>query len=158
VWPLKTSQRTRDDMEDHLLLVFMGFTRSAGKILKEQDARSKRNGKDMIANLHFVKQLGRDVKEALEAGDLQQFGDLMNAHWEYKKGRSESMNNERIDRWYELARRNGAIGGKLICAAGGGFLMFLCQEGSRIRHVLTAEGLDEVRFRFDFEGTKIILQ
>lgn len=158
VWPLKISQRTLYDMEDHLLLFFTGYTRSAGEILKEQDARSKRNDKEMIANLHFVKQLGRDIKDALEEGNLQQFGELMNAHWEYKKGRSKSMSNDRIDQWYELARHNGALGGKLIGAGGGGFLMFLCQEGSRVRHLLTEEGLEEVRFRFDFEGTKVVLQ
>ena len=87
----------------------------------------------MIANLHFVKQLGRDSKDALEDGDLQQFGELMNTHWEYKKGRSQSMSNDRINHWYDLARKNGALGGKLIGAGGGGFLMFLCQEGSRVR-------------------------
>jgi D-glycero-alpha-D-manno-heptose-7-phosphate kinase len=158
VWPLKISQRTLYDLEDHLLLFFTGYTRSAGEILQEQDSRSKRNDKDMIGNLHFIKQLGRDIKEALEEGDLQRFGEYMNVHWEYKKERSKSMSNDRINHWYELARKNGALGGKLIGAGGGGFLMFLCEEGSRVRHVLTEEGLDEVRFRFDFEGTKVVLQ
>jgi D-glycero-alpha-D-manno-heptose-7-phosphate kinase len=157
-WPLKISQRTLYDMEDHLLLFFTGYTRAAGEILREQDVRSKRNDTGMIANLHFVKQLGREIKEALEGGDLQRFGELMNNHWEYKKGRSKSMSNDRIDHWYNLARSNGALGGKLIGAGGGGFLMFLCQEGSRVRQLLTEEGLEEVRFRFDFEGTKVILQ
>ena len=87
VWPLKISQRTLYDLEDHLLLFFTGYTRSAGEILKEQDARSKQNDREMIANMHFVKQIGRDIKDALEAGDLQRFGELMNIHWEHKKGR-----------------------------------------------------------------------
>ncbi len=158
VCPLKISQRTVYDMEDHLLMFFTGYTRSAGNILKEQDDRSKQNDKEMIANMHFVKKLGEDIKDALEGDRLQRFGELMNIHWDYKKERSRSMSNDRINHWYELARKNGAIGGKLIGAGGGGFLMFLCQEGSRVRHVLTEEGLDEVRFRFDFEGTKVILQ
>ena len=68
------------------------------------------------------------------------------------------MSNERIDHWYNLARANGAIGGKLIGAGGGGFLMFLCHEGARVRQVIAEEGLEEVRFRFDFEGTKVVLQ
>ena len=157
VWPLKISQRTLYDMEDHLLLFFTGYTRSAGEILKEQDARSKKNDHEMMTNMHFVKQLGRDIKESLEAGKLQRFGELMNTHWEYKKGRSKSMSNERIDHWYQLARKNGALGGKLIGAGGGGFLMFLCQEGSRVREVMADQGLEEVRFRFDFEGTKVLL-
>jgi D-glycero-alpha-D-manno-heptose-7-phosphate kinase len=158
VWPLKISQRTLYDMEDHLLLFFTGYTRSAGEILKEQDTRSKQHDPEMIANMHFVKQLGRDIKDALEGGNLQGFGELMNTHWEYKKGRSRSMSNERIDHWYNLARANGAIGGKLIGAGGGGFLMFLCQEGARVRQVMADEGLEEIRFRFDFEGTKVVLQ
>jgi D-glycero-alpha-D-manno-heptose-7-phosphate kinase len=158
VWPLKISPQTLYDLEDHLLLFFTGYTRAAGAILREQDSRSKENDPGMIANMHFVKQLGRDVKEALEAGDLTRFGKLMNTHWEYKKGRSSAMSNDRIDHWYQLARSHGALGGKLIGAGGGGFLMFLCQEGSRVRQVLTAEGLQEMRFRFDFEGTKVMLQ
>jgi D-glycero-alpha-D-manno-heptose-7-phosphate kinase len=158
VWPLKISQRTLYDMEDHLLLFFTGYTRSAGEILREQDARSKKNDPEMMTNMHFVKQLGRDIKESLEAGNLQRFGELMNTHWEYKKGRSRSMSNERIDHWYQVARKNGAVGGKLIGAGGGGFLMFLCQEGSRVRQVMAEQGLEEIRFRFDFEGTKVILQ
>ena len=157
-WPLKISQRTLYDMEDHLLMFFTGYTRSAGEILKEQDSRTKKNDNEMVANMHFVKQLGRDIKDALEAGNLQGFGELMNTHWEYKKGRSKSMSNDRIDHWYQLARSHGAIGGKLIGAGGGGFLMFLCQEGSRVRQVMAEEGLEEVRFRFDFEGTKVVFQ
>ena len=112
----------------------------------------------MVANLHFVKQIGRDSKDALEAGDLQRFGELMNTHWEHKKGRSKSMSNDRIDHWYQLARTNGALGGKLIGAGGGGFLMFLCQDTTRMRQVMAEEGLEEVRFRFDFEGTKVVFQ
>ena len=158
VWPLKISQRTLYDMEDHLLLFFTGYTRSAGDILREQNDRSKQNDKNMISNMHFVKQLGMDIKNALEGGDLQRFGELMNIHWEYKKERSKSMSNDQINHWYELARSNGALGGKLIGAGGGGFLMFLCEEGSRVRHMLTEEGLEEIRFRFDFEGTKVVLQ
>jgi D-glycero-alpha-D-manno-heptose-7-phosphate kinase len=157
-WPLKISQRTLYDLEDHLLLFFTGYTRSAGEILKEQDAKSKRHDSNMIANLHFVKQIGRETKEVLERGELQQFGELMNTHWEYKKGRSASMSNDRIDHWYQLARNHGALGGKLIGAGGGGFLMFLCEEGARVRQVMAEEGLEEVRFRFDFEGTKVIFQ
>src|SRR5262249_44829096 len=89
-WPLESSQRTLYDLEDHLLLFFTGYTRSAGQVLKEQEVKSRKHDSSMIANLHFVKQLGRDIKEALEAGNLAQFGELMNTHWEYKKGRSSA--------------------------------------------------------------------
>jgi D-glycero-alpha-D-manno-heptose-7-phosphate kinase len=157
-WPLNVSQDTLHDMEDHLLLFFTGYTRSASEILKEQDVKSKKNDQSMIANLHFIKQIGRDVKEALEAGDLKRFGELMNIHWEHKKGRSSSMSNERINHWYALAMQNGSLGGKLIGAGGGGFLMFLCEERARVRQAMAEQGLEEVRFRFDFEGTKVVIQ
>src|SRR5262249_38523451 len=109
-WPLKLSQRTLHDLEDHLQLFFTGYTRSAGEILKEQDTRSKKHDANMIANLHFVKQIGREIKEALEGGDLEKFGELMNAHWEYKKARSQAMSNDRINHFYDLAMANGALG------------------------------------------------
>jgi D-glycero-alpha-D-manno-heptose-7-phosphate kinase len=157
-WPLKISPNTLYELEDHLLLFFTGYTRSAGEILKEQDSKSKKNDHSMITNLHFVKQLGRDIKDALEEGDVSRFGELMNAHWEHKKKRSPAMSNERINHWYDLAMRAGAKGGKLIGAGGGGYLMFLCEERARVRQVLAEEGLEEVRFRFDFEGTKVIVQ
>jgi D-glycero-alpha-D-manno-heptose-7-phosphate kinase len=157
-WPLKLSQRTLYDLEDHLQLFFTGYTRSAGEILKEQDTKSKKHDPGMVNNLHFVKQIGREIKQALEAGDLAKFGELMNVHWEHKKARSSGMSNQRINHFYDLAMANGAIGGKLIGAGGGGFLMFLCQERARVREVMAGEGLEEVRFHFDFEGTKVILQ
>jgi len=157
-WPLKISQRTLYDMEDHLLLFFTRSTRKAGAILKEQDVKSKANDANMVANLHFVKQLGRDIKEALEAGDLKRFGELMIAHWEYKKARSSSMSDDQINHWYELAMSNGALGGKLVGAGGGGFLLFLCENQARVRRVMADEGLEEVRFRFDFEGTRVLIQ
>lgn len=157
-WPLKASQRTLYDLEDHLLLFFTGYTRSAGEILKEQDVKSRKHDQSMIANLHFIKQIGRDTCEAFEAGDLQRFGELMNLHWDYKKARSPGMSNGKIDHWYEVARQNGALGGKLIGAGGGGFLMFLCEDRARLRKAMAEEQLDEVRFRFDFEGTKVVVQ
>jgi D-glycero-alpha-D-manno-heptose-7-phosphate kinase len=157
-WPLKIDQNTIYELEDHLLLFFTGYTRSAGEILKEQDAKSKKNDQNMITNLHFVKQIGRDIKDALEAGNLQWFGELMNIHWEHKKERSPAMTNERINHWYDLAIQAGAKGGKLIGAGGGGYLMFLCEERARVREVMAQEGLEEIRFRFEFEGTKVIIQ
>jgi D-glycero-alpha-D-manno-heptose-7-phosphate kinase len=155
-WPLKISTETLYNLEDNLLLFFTGYSRSASSILKEQDDKSKQKATDMIDNLHFVKDLGVKSQQALERGDLREFGDLMNVHWEHKKKRSGGMSNSKIDEWYELARKNGAIGGKLIGAGGGGFLMFYTEDKVRLRRALTAATLTEVRFRFDFEGTKIV--
>lgn len=153
---LRLSQETLYNMEDHLLLFFTGFSRSASTVLKEQDEKSKKNDESMIDNLHFVKEIGIKSKVAFEKGDLDEFAHLMNVHWEYKKQRSNSMSNDRINTWYDLALKNGAIGGKLIGAGGGGFLMFYTEDNRKLRHAMVHEGLREVRFRFDFEGSKVV--
>jgi D-glycero-alpha-D-manno-heptose-7-phosphate kinase len=155
--PLVISMETMFDLEDNLILFFTGVSRSAGSILKDQQIRSQNNEADMLKNLHFVKELGYRSKEALESGDMILFGELMNEHWEHKKCRSAGMSNPQIDDWYDLAMKNGAIGGKLVGAGGGGFLMFLAQDRNKLRHTMSAEGLEEVRFRFDFEGTKVVM-
>ena len=157
-WPLKIDTDTLYNLEDNLLLFFTGYTRSASSILKEQDDKSKQNDREMNTNLHFIKELGRESKEALEAGNLVRFAELMNVHWEHKKQRSANMSSNHIDQWYDLARQNGALGGKLIGAGGGGFLMFYTDDKVRLRHAMREAGLQEVRFRFDFEGTKVIAQ
>jgi D-glycero-alpha-D-manno-heptose-7-phosphate kinase len=155
-WPLKMDTDTLYSLEDNLLLFFTGYSRPASEILREQDTKSKQNDREMMANLHFVKELGRESKEALEVGDLERFAELMNMHWEYKKQRSGQMTNGEIDRWYALGRKNGALGGKLIGAGGGGFLMFYAVDKVHLRRAMREAGLQEVRFRFDFEGTKVI--
>ena len=155
--PLQVSMQTLFELEDQLLLFFTGFSRSAGSILKDQNTRSKQSDQEMLNNLHYVKELGYRSKEALESGNTQHFGELMHEHWEHKKRRSGGMSNSQIDQWYQLALQNGAIGGKLVGAGGGGFLMFLAEDHTRLRKVMSQAGLEEVRFRFDFEGTKIIL-
>jgi D-glycero-alpha-D-manno-heptose-7-phosphate kinase len=155
-WPLEVSEETLFNLEDNLLLFFTGYSRSASALLKEQDDKTRQSDSDMTANLHFVKELGLRSKEALETGDLEEFGRLMNVHWEHKKRRCSGMTTGRIDEWYDCAIRNGAIGGKLIGAGGGGFLMFYAKDKTRLRHTMREQGLREVRFRFDFEGTRII--
>ncbi len=157
VWPLPIDSETLYNLEDNLVLFFTGYSRSASSILKEQDQRSKQNDKQMVENLHFVKDLGYQSLEALKEGNLRHFAELMNVHWEHKKKRSGSMSNGDIDRWYHLALDNGAVGGKLIGAGGGGFLLFYTENKTRLRHAMAQAGLQEVRFRFDFEGTKTIL-
>ena len=105
-----------------------------------------------------MKKLGFESKQALEAGDLRRFAEIMHVHWEHKKARSKGMSNGSIDEWYELGRENGAIGGKLIGAGGGGFLMFYTEDKTRLRHAMREVGLREVRFRFDFQGTTLVTQ
>jgi D-glycero-alpha-D-manno-heptose-7-phosphate kinase len=155
--PLAIGMDTMFDLEDHLLLFFTGFSRSAGNILKDQNTRTKQSDDEMLKNLHFVKELGLRSKKALEQGYAALFGELMHEHWEHKKRRSGGMSNPRIDEWYELGMKNGAVGGKLVGAGGGGFLMFYASDRNKLRHTMAKAGLEEVRFRFDFEGTKVVL-
>lgn len=155
--PLGISMDTMFDLEDNLLLFFTGFARSASGILKDQNVRSQKNDAEMLANLHYVKELGYRSKEALESGNTEQFGELMHEHWEHKKRRSGGMSNPKIDEWYELGMKNGAVGGKLVGAGGGGFLMFMAHDRNKLRRTMAAAGLEEVRFRFDFEGSKVVM-
>ena len=156
-WPLNISTETRYTLEDNLLLFFTGYSREASSILKEQDDKSKRDDREMIENLHYVKDMAKRSQNALESGNLNEFANIMKEHWEYKKQRSGSMSNPKIDEWYNLAIENGAMGGKLIGAGGGGFLMFYSEDKTRLRHTMAKAGLQEVRFHFDFEGTKIVV-
>lgn len=158
VTPLKLGSHTLHELEDNLVLFFTGFTRSASSILKDQDSRSCKKDPEMLDNLHFTKRVGLESKEALELGDLRRFAELMHLHWERKRCRSVGMSNAAIDRWYELARSNGALGGKLVGAGGGGFLLLYAEEKTRLRKALLDAGLKEVRWRFDFQGTTVISQ
>lgn len=155
--PLKVSMDTLFDLEDNVLLFFTGYSRSASGILKDQNTRTENSDNDMLKNLHFVKELGYRSKIALEAGDVVRFGELMHEHWEHKKRRSGGMSNPKIDEWYGLGMKNGAVGGKLVGAGGGGFLMFYAADRNKLRHAMSKAGLEEVRFGFDFEGTKVVL-
>jgi D-glycero-alpha-D-manno-heptose-7-phosphate kinase len=152
--PLSLGQSSLHHLEDHLLLFFTGFARSASDILEDQDQRTKQADVAMIENLHYIKELGRRSRRALESGAPATFGEIMHEHWERKRKRSAGMSNPQIDEWYELGRGAGAIGGKLVGAGGGGFLMFYTLEPNRLRTAMEHAGLAEVRFRFDFEGTK----
>ena len=153
---LNISKEILYNLEDHLLLFFTGFSRSASNVLKEQDEKSKSNDSSMIDNLHFVKDLGYKSKKAFESGDLDEFASLMNVHWDYKKQRSDVMSNDQINTWYDIAMKNGALGGKLIGAGGGGFLMYYTEDTKKLRKAMAREGLQEVRFRFDFDGSKVV--
>jgi D-glycero-alpha-D-manno-heptose-7-phosphate kinase len=165
--PLRMQPHDLVDLQDHLLLFFTGYSRSANDILKEQDdavrmthepsPEAKKLSTDMLDNLHFVKELGEQIGTALEKGDIDGFGRLMNVHWEHKKKRSKGMSTNKIDEWYELAMKNGALGGKLIGAGGGGFLMFLADDKRRLRKTMREAGMTDVPFRFDQLGAQVVL-
>jgi D-glycero-alpha-D-manno-heptose-7-phosphate kinase len=154
--PLKLPMDAMFNLEENLLLFFTGFARSAGDLLSDQNRRTIAHEQEMLSHLHYVKELGLRSRDALESGDTRQFGELLHEHWDHKRRRSKNMSNSQIDAWYELGRRNGAIGGKLVGAGGGGFLMFYSEDHRRLRSAMAGAGLEEVRFRFDFEGTKVL--
>jgi D-glycero-alpha-D-manno-heptose-7-phosphate kinase len=156
--PCQISEETLFNLEDNLLLFFTGYSRSASAILQDQNDRSKKNDQTMLENLHFTKDLGLKSLVALETGRLDDFAQLMDVHWQHKKVRSSGMSNVQINEWYDHAMRNGALGGKLIGAGGGGFLMFYAGDKTKLRHAMREKGLKEVRFRFDFEGSKVVAQ
>jgi len=156
--PCKIAEETLFNLEDNLLLFFTGYSRSASGILKDQNDRSKANDQSMLDNLHFTKELGYKSLDALEGGNLEEFARLMDVHWQRKKARSSGMSNQHINDWYDHAMAHGALGGKLIGAGGGGFLMFYAHDKLKLRHAMREKGLQEVRFRFDFEGSKVVAQ
>jgi len=156
-WPLALRQETREELEDGLVLFFTGYSRSASSILQEQDQRSRAQDDEMIRNLDYVKELGLRSKKVLESGALDDFGALMNEHWEYKKERSHGMSNPVINELYDHALANGALGGKLVGAGGGGFLLFYTTDKPRLVRAMRNKGLNEVRFHFDFQGTTVLI-
>jgi D-glycero-alpha-D-manno-heptose-7-phosphate kinase len=156
VTPLNLSDDTLAKFEDRVLMFSTGIVRQAPEILRDQDDKTKQRSDYMISNLHHIKQIGCESKSRLEAGRLEDYGKLLHEHWEMKRARSKSISNGQIDSWYGVARANGAIGGKLIGAGGGGFLMFMADDPKRLRQAMAAEGLRELRYKFDFEGTRII--
>jgi D-glycero-alpha-D-manno-heptose-7-phosphate kinase len=168
--PLEMQPHDLVDLQEHLLLFFTGYSRSANDILREQDdavkgkAAPANNGEaeklshEMLENLHFTNELGLKIGTSLEKGEIDEFGRLMNVHWEHKKKRSKNMSSGPIDQHYELAMKNGAIGGKLIGAGGGGFLMFLADDKRRLRKAMREAGLKDVPFRFDTLGAQVVLR
>lgn len=158
VSPLQIAADTMHDLEDNLLMFFTGYSRNASVVLADQKKKTETNDADMIANLDFIKELGMSIKKALEEGRAEEFGQLMHEHWLHKQKRSVGMSNANINRWYDIARANGAIGGKLIGAGGGGFLLFYASDRKALRKAMAQENLAEVRFRFDHEGSKVLVR
>ena len=155
--PLRISEETFDKLTDNLLLFFTGYSRSASNILKEQDQKSKQDDQEMNDNLNYVKEIGFKSKKLLEDGDLVEFAKLMDVHWQHKKKRSNNMSNSKINEWYDLAMQNGAIGGKLIGAGGGGFLMFYSENPQKLSFAMKKKGIQEVDFNFENSGSSNLI-
>jgi len=156
--PLKISEKNLDKLESNLLLFYTGFTRRSKKILITQKNNSKTKKSKMIKKLDKIKELGLKTKKMLEKGEFENFAETMNRHWFEKKQRSKVMTNDKIDFYYNQGLKNGAIGGKLVGAGGGGFLMFYANDKEKLKKFFLRENVEEVEFKFDFEGSKIIMQ
>ncbi len=155
---LNVSTDTLCQLEENLLMFFTGYSRSSETILKDQKARTDTEDEEMLKNLHYTKELGYATQEALEQGDVERYGEIMHEHWQHKRARSKGMSNQCIDHWYDVGRANGAKGGKLIGAGGGGFLLFLAEDRQRLRKAMAAEGLEELRFKFDHDGSVVMVR
>lgn len=159
VSPLNISITTVEEFRNSVLLFFTGITRRSSDILEAQKQDTRKGDSKVVDSLHHTKELGYRIKEVLEQGDLDRFGSLLDEHWWIKKRRCGRISNPRIDRWYEIAKKNGAVGGKIMGAGGGGFFMFYSRNNhkSRLRQALTAAGLREMPYDFDFEGAKVLV-
>jgi len=159
VEPLHLDEEVLEQLESNLLFFFTGKERSASEILQEQDDKSKQNDTAMIDNLHQIKDIGLKTRECLEKGNIDMLGELLHVHWETKKKRSEKMSDPFIDECYDMARKKGALGGKLMGAGGGGFFMFYCQNGEKymVTQALHKLGLRRERFKIDWDGARVLL-
>tara|TARA_A100001388_G_C28774586_1_gene506412 strand:+ start:2880 stop:3854 length:975 start_codon:yes stop_codon:yes gene_type:complete len=153
---LEVKQDTYKKLEQNLLLFFTGYTRSASKILKKQNVMSNKKNPEMLKNLNEVKKIGYQSCHLLENNDLDQFGELLNYNWKKKIERSPEGVNKRIKFLYNDALNNGAIGGKLVGAGGGGFLMFYCRDKKSLKKRMSKFNIQELNFHFDNRGTKTI--
>ncbi len=154
---LKMKNANIKKLEKNLLMFFTGQTRSSKKILITQKNKTEKNNKKMIENLIKIKEMGLEVKKILEKGDLDHFGEIMNRHWYEKKKRSNQMTNYFIEKLYKDALKNGAIGGKLVGAGGGGFLLFYCHDTRKLKKFFKNKNIEEIDFKFEFNGTQTIM-
>jgi D-glycero-alpha-D-manno-heptose-7-phosphate kinase len=157
-YPLHLSEDALDQLESNTLLFYTGIRRSASSVLSLQNKESSLDKEKVIQSLHQIKNTGKEIKEAFEKEDLSKFGQLLDLHWQTKKNLSDKISANQIDLWYEKAKENGALGGKLMGAGGGGFFMFYCDNGKNgFRKTMEKEGLWEMRFHIDFEGSKVLV-
>jgi len=159
VSPLDLDHETVYELENRLMMFYTNIERDTNAILTEQSRKVQVHETQAVRSMHSIKEIGCQIKKALEDGNVNEFGKLMHEHWMEKKKVSDKMSGPRIDSWYEKAMQNGAVGGKLMGAGGGGFLLFCSENGKRkqLRSAMEAEGLRFMDFRFDWEGSKVLV-
>jgi D-glycero-alpha-D-manno-heptose-7-phosphate kinase len=161
VEPVNMPEESRDELENNLMIFYTGITRYASDILQEQNKKSKQKDKGTLDTLHEIKRIGVETKKALERGDVDKLGEFLDVHWQTKKQLSKAISNPYLDECYALAKKHGALGGKIMGAGGGGFFMFYHngsnKEKTAFTKVLATKKLKKMRFHFDFEGAKILL-
>ena len=146
----------RTDLEENLLLFFTGVKRSASEELKDTKSSWGGTADGWVSNLEKVRDLGRSSVEALEAGDLESFAKLLTEQWVLKLERAPTPIHERFDEILKIGLNAGALGGKLVGAGGGGFLLFYARETRKLRKEMARHGFQEVRFAFDDSGSSIL--
>ncbi|MCY7360484.1 MAG: sugar kinase, partial [Ignavibacteria bacterium] len=155
VEPVNISEGAMMELQSNIFLFYLNKKRSAGDILKEQNKKTKDNNVDVVNRLHKIKEIGLHTRKIFEKNKIDEFGELLHEHWILKKGLSNKISDAFIDEAYELARQNGAMGGKVIGAGGGGFLLFYCpKEKSKLISAMKKIGLEPTWFTFEHEGVK----
>jgi D-glycero-alpha-D-manno-heptose-7-phosphate kinase len=158
VSPVRISRSTVSDFESEILLFYTGITRESRLILDSQNKAAMEGEKSTVAGLHRLKQIGVDSKNALEDGNLAEFGTLLREHWDTKKHMAPNASTPEIDAIYELALKNGATGGKIMGAGGGGFFMFHCSSNrAKLTEVLESHNLRRMNYRLEYEGSKTVI-
>jgi len=154
--PLNISFSTREELENNLLLFSTGVKHSAVEVIKDQKKNAEAS-EDKMNQMHIIKDIGQEIRKCLEEGDTAKVGRWLSAHWDTKKKFSDKMSSNEIDQYYELGLKNGALGGKLVGAGGGGFILFYCDNNKRqLRQAMEKAGLKELQFKFDMDGCKVI--
>ncbi len=152
------SDDTIHTLNHNMLVFFTGVRRSADPILQAQQHSIKTDEKSVVESMHFIKEIGQEILKATEEGNVDRVGELFDVHWQYKKRISGAMSNPEFDAIYAAAKEAGALGGKISGAGGGGFFTFYVPENqAKFRAAMKPFGLREMRYRFDFEGSKVIV-
>ena len=158
VEPIKINKSTFDELQENLLLFFIGDTRKNADILSNQLDNIKQRRKETIESLNYVQGLAEEMNSSLKQSDITLFGELLHKGWLAKKKFTKGVSNENVNKIYDIALENGALGGKLTGAGGGGHMLFYCEKSKHDRFIQKMEdiGLKHIRFKFNNDGPKVL--